>query len=179
MKNKYIELEYPKNLIADMNSSDRKIEYSNKGLEYALSCLTDLQQDIILKYYKERKTYKVISEELIYTPEHICKVKLQVIEKLRNYKLYRYIIGQMKVPQEGSVSYIYDRHIIEMNSIGERTYKTLMRKKLDTPRKILQYMDIKGPKWMSTIVKDKSKVSEEIKGIINPILKQLSMLEVQ
>lgn len=128
---------YPQNLLMDILKFYGNYAINYKGLKYALGCLNALQFEIIYRYYKEMRTYKEIGEELNFTPEYICKIKFAAIEKLRNYKLKRYIICKKRIPKEDTISYTYDRDIIEFNTLSDRTYKILMRNALDTPRKML------------------------------------------
>lgn len=176
MRNFHTVIGYPMNIAADILESKNMQEINVQGVNYALSCLDSRQQEILYRHYKQNKTLVTIGEELNYTPDYIYRLKSAAMSKLRDRKLLRYMTCEKSVPKKDSIHYIYDRHIIDLNFLSDKTYKLLLENKLTTPRKILQHKDIYGDNWKVRLKGAKPKAIKEIEEIINPILKQLGKL---
>ena len=125
-------LEYPKNLIGeilDTENPKEPTEFMKKELDAALAKLDQRNQDFILSYFRDGKTYREIGETRGLSPSRVREVMNRGIRKLRIIRLCRILQGEIITEQvkPGEVKAEPDEIPIESCNFSTRLYNCLRR----------------------------------------------------
>lgn len=130
-------LEYPKNLIGeilDTGNPKEPTEFMKKELEAALAKLDQRNQDFILSYFRDGKTYREIGEARNLSPSRVREVMNRGIRKLRFPRLCRILQGEVTTEQAepAETKTEPDEIPIESCNFNTRLYNCLRRAGIST-----------------------------------------------
>ena len=125
-------LEYPKNLIGeilDTENPKEPTEFMKKELDAALAKLDQRNQDFILSYFRDGKTYREIGETRGLSPSRVREVMNRGIRKLRIVRLCRILQGETITEQTepAEIKAEPDEIPIESCNFSTRLYNCLRR----------------------------------------------------
>ena len=130
-------LEYPKNLIGeilDTENPKEPTEFMRKELDVALAKLDNRNQDFILSYFRDGKTYREIGEAWNLSPSRVREVMNRGIRKLRVIRLCRILQGEVTTEQAepAETKTEPDEIPIESCNFSTRLYNCLRRAGIST-----------------------------------------------
>lgn len=130
-------LEYPKNLIGeilDTENPKEPTEFMKKELDAELAKLDQRNQDFILSYFRDGKTYREIGEMRGLSPSRVREVMNRGIRKLRVIRLCRILKGEVTTEQAepAETKTEPDEIPIESCNFSTRLYNCLRRAGIST-----------------------------------------------
>lgn len=130
-------LEYPKNLIGeilDTENPKEPTEFMKKELDAELAKLDQRNQDFILSYFRDGKTYREIGETRGLSPSRVREVMNRGIRKLRFPRLCRILQGETMTErtEPAEVKAEPDEISIESCHFSVRLYNCLRRAGIST-----------------------------------------------
>lgn len=130
-------LEYPKNLIGeilDTENPKEPTEFMKKELDAELAKLDQRNQDFILSYFRDGKTYREIGEARNLSPSRVREVMNRGIRKLRVIRLCRILQGETMTAQTepAEAKTEPDEIPIENCNFSVRLYNCLRRAGIST-----------------------------------------------
>ena len=166
---------YPENLIKDILAPDAGIsgelsinEDMVKGLEYALSQLSEKEQALLKMRYQAKFNYKQIAENYpisAYSAENVIR---RAVRRLGGYKTIKYIRygleftrlsdkeeeeRQKRISNPKSETELRNILIEDLDGISVKTYISLQNKNINTIGEILNFIESGGPEWYKKIPK--------------------------
>ena len=142
----YLDLPYPENLIRTV-CDDEEAEITEdriRGLEYGLETLAEREQDILDARFKQRKSFRAISESLGIAVDRVRVIYDRSLRKLRTtYRFslikYGYHAAGLKKEKEEEAGKRADEEAYSkaVESIGSPELMTMTVRELDLPVRIM------------------------------------------
>lgn len=130
-------LEYPRNLIGEILDTEdpaEPTEFMKEELDEALAKLDQRSRDFILMYFRNRRTYREISETWNLSPSRVREVMNRGIRKLRVDRVCRVLQGKITPEQAESTDVNTETNEIPIEScnFSTRLYNSLRRAGIST-----------------------------------------------